>query len=192
VPVVPEATLAQAASGLVPASEGWFVVNAADAAWVRNEAFGARCSFEANGPAVRQNPELEERTNAQMGFRLHVLEPGKPSGLYHAESQEEDFLVLSGTSLLLVEGEERNLRAWDFVHCPPGTEHVFVGTDAPCVVLMAGARTEEGTIHYPVSELAGRHEASAEAETDSPGEAYAPFEHWQPGEQPADVPWNRA
>ena len=29
--------------------------------------------------------------------------------------------VVSGEAALVVEGEERHLRAWDFVHCPPGT-----------------------------------------------------------------------
>jgi uncharacterized cupin superfamily protein len=185
-----EASLVEAASGLVPASEGWFVVNAADAAWVTNDAFGARCSFEANGAAVRKNPELAARTFPQLGFQLHLLEPGKPSGLYHAESQQEDFLVLSGECLLLVDGEERRLRRWDFVHCPPGTEHVFVGTDAKCLLLMAGARTEDRTIRYPVSELAREHGASAEVETHSAHEAYAPYGHWQPGRPaPEGLPW---
>ena len=123
---MPEASLTEAGSGLVPASDGWFVVNAAEAAWVGNPDFGWRCSFEANGPALRESPELEQVLFAQLGFRLHVLEPGRPSGLYHAESEQEDFVVLAGECLLVVEEEERHLRAWDFVHCPPGTGHIFV------------------------------------------------------------------
>jgi uncharacterized cupin superfamily protein len=187
---VPEASLVEAASGFVPASEGWFVVNAAEAAWVGNPDFGWRCSFEANGPALRESPELEQVLFAQLGFRLHVLEPGKPSGLYHVESEQEDFLVLAGECLLVVEEEERRLRAWDFVHCPSGTRHVFVGTDRPCVILMTGARSDEGTILYPLSEAAARHAAAAAAETSSPHEAYAPHPHWQPG-RPAThgLPW---
>ena len=185
---MPEAQLVPAASGLVPAGEGWFVVNAADAAWVTNPDFGARCSFEANGPALRENPELDQHLFSQLGFRLHVLEPGKPTGLYHAESEQEDFLVLSGECLLVVEEEERRLHAWDFVHCPPGTRHVFVGTGEPCVILMTGARSAEGTIVYPRSEAAARHGASVEAETDSPHEAYAPHPHWQPGGAPSGMP----
>jgi uncharacterized cupin superfamily protein len=178
---VPEAPLAEAASGLVPASDGWFVVNAADAAWVTNDAFGARCSFEANGPAVGKNPELAERTFPQLGFGLFVLEPAKPSGLYHAESQQEDFLVLAGECVLLVEEEERPLHAWDFVHCPPGTRHAFVGSGAErCVILMVGARAKDRTIVYPQSDLALGHAAGVESETDSPREAYAPYPHWQP------------
>ena len=91
----------------------------------------------------------------QLGFTLAVLEPGKPTGMYHAESSQEDFLVLAGACLLLVEEEERGLRAWDFVHCPPGTRHTFVGTgDGPCVIFMTGARREDGTIAYPESEMA--------------------------------------
>ncbi len=150
---MPEASLAEAASGLVPASEGWFVVNAADAAWVANADFGWRCSFEANGPALRESPELEQVLFPQLGFRLHVLEPGKPSGLYHAESEQEDFLVLAGECLLVVEEEERHLRAWDFVHCPPGTRHVFVGTDA--AVRAPHDRRAVGRGHDPLPALRG-------------------------------------
>ena len=187
---MPQAPLVEAASGLVPSGDGWFVVNAAEAAWVMNPDFGWRCSFEANGAVLRESPELEQVLFSQLGFRLHVLEPGKPSGLYHAESEQEDFLVLAGECLLVAEEEERHLRAWDFVHCPPGTRHVFVGTDRQCVILMTGARTDEGTILYPLSEAAARHGAAASAETRSPHEAYAPHPHWQPGRpEPDDMPW---
>jgi uncharacterized cupin superfamily protein len=100
--------------------------------------------------------------------------------------------VLSGECLLLVEGEERRLRAWDFVHCPAGTEHIFVGAgDGPCVIFMAGSRTAAGATVYPRSELALRHGAGVEAETSSPQEADAPFERWHRG-RPAvwdELPW---
>jgi uncharacterized cupin superfamily protein len=82
----------------------------------------------------------------------------------------------------LVQGEERRLHAWDFVHCPPGTKHAFVGAgDGPCVILAVGARSEDGTIVYRPSEAAGRHGASVDEETSSPKVAYAKFEHWQRG-----------
>ena len=54
----------------------------------------------------------------QFGINVTVLEPGQ-SGVYHAESNQEAFLVLGGQCRLLVEGEERRLRAWDFFHSPP-------------------------------------------------------------------------
>lgn len=188
-----EARLEDAGSGLVPAEDGWFVLNAADAAWVVRPGFGARCSFEADGPALRRRPDLEQRPSTQLGFKLAVLEPGKPSTLYHAETQQECFLVLAGECLLLVEEQERRLRAWDCFHCPPGTRHAFVGVgDGPCVLLMAGARREDATIVYPRSELALRHGAGAERETDSPREAYAPYPHWQPGRpEESRLPWRR-
>jgi len=104
-----------------------------------------------------------------------VLSPGQPACLYHRETAQEDFLVLFGEALLLVEGEERPLKQWDFVHCPPGTDHVFVGAgEAPCAILAVGARAHQDLV-YPVSELAARHGASAERETPDPKEAYAPF-----------------
>jgi quercetin dioxygenase-like cupin family protein len=143
--MVDEARLEDVGSGLAPVSPGWFVVNVTEAAWLRHDAFGGRCVFESTGRVLVERPDLEPQHFDQLGYTLAVLEPGKPSGMYHAESSQEDFLVLMGECLLLIEEEERPLRAWDFVHCPPGTRHAFVGTgDGPCVILMTGAR-HEGT-----------------------------------------------
>jgi uncharacterized cupin superfamily protein len=131
---------------------GWFVLNARDARWLDNDAFGAYMRLE-------QDERFE-----QVGVNISVLRPGQPMCLYHGEEDQEDFLVLSGEGLLLVEGQERPLRAWDFVHCPPWTEHVIVGAGAgPLVVLAVGGRQHEGVV-YPVSELAARYGASAETE----------------------------
>ena len=111
-----------------------------------------------------------------LGVRLSVLEPGQPNGLYHGEETQEGFLVLQGECLLLVEGEERRLRAWDFFHCPNGTEHILVGAgNGPCVVLMTGNRSPGRPIHYPVSELALGNRAGVEVATSSPPEAYAGY-----------------
>lgn len=170
---MPEAQLEDSGSGLAPASGGWFVVNVRDAQWLTSEKgdkrpSGSECSFES---AKSEFPQL--------GIRLHVLEPGEPNGLYHAESEQEAFLVLSGECTLLVEGEERLLRQWDFFHSPARTEHIFVGAgDGPCVIFMVGARpeTETWNVVYPVSELAARHGASAETETTDPSQAYTGFE----------------
>ncbi len=164
--MVEEAKLVESESGLEPGGPGWFVVNARDAAWWRHRGiFGFGCRFES----LESDAEF-----SQLGFVLRVLQPGEPNCRYHAETDQEDFLVVQGECLLLVEGEERQLRAWDFVHCPPGTAHVFVATgDGPCVMVMVGARLPEGKIVYPVSELALRHGAGVEKETHDPGEAYA-------------------
>jgi len=186
-----EARLESVSSGLVPATDGWFAVNVRDAAWLTNEAFGARCVFEADVPVVRGSA-VEPRKFEELGIKLAVLHPGRPSGLYHADARQEDFLVLSGECVALVEGEERRLRAWDFFHCAPGTPHCFVGAgDEPCVLLMAGSRAGERRVVYPESELAQGHGAGVERETDSAVEAYAPFPHWAPG-RPASwsaLPW---
>ena len=188
-----EARLEEVGSGLAPVTEGWFVVNVRDAAWLTNDAFGARCVFESNGPVLRKRPDLEQQKFAELGFTLAVVEPGKPSGMYHAESAHEDFLVLRGECLLLIEGEERRLSAWDFVHCPADTAHVFVATgDSPCVIFMTGRRAPDKTIVYPESELAQRHGAGVELETSSPGAAYARFPDWQPERPPTwdALPWS--
>ena len=189
--MVEEARLEAVDSGLAPVTDGWFVVNVRDAAWLKNEAFGFRCVFEGDEPVVRTRPDLEGHKFADVGFTLAVVAPGKPSGMYHAESNQEDFLVLAGECLLLVEGEERLLRAWDFVHCPPGTEHVFVGGESPCVIFMTGGRTREKSIVYPASEPARRLGAGVVTETSSPSDAYAPFPRWRP-ERPDTwngLPW---
>jgi len=158
--VVPEAPLEHVGRGLAPAGEGWFVLNVRDARWLEGD-YGAYTRFEG------------ELRWPQLGFNIGVLQPGQPACLYHREEDQEDFLVLSGECLLLVEGEERRLRQWDFVHCPPWTEHVFVGAGAgPCAILAVGARTSRKVV-YPVSELAQRYGASAAAETDDPKIGYA-------------------
>lgn len=183
---VEKAHLELAESGLVPVTDGWFVLNVRDAPWLLNEAFGLRCVFEGSGPALRGRPDLQGQRFDQIGLTLAVLSPGKPSGLYHADSRQEDFLVLSGECVAIVEEEERRLRAWDFLHCTPGTEHVFVGTGTePCVIFMVGARTRERNVLYPRSEAAIARGAGVETETSSAMEAYAPFPEWQP-ERPSE------
>jgi uncharacterized cupin superfamily protein len=191
--LIEEARLEEVGSGFAPVSPGWFVVNVGEAAWVRNDAFGGRCVFESNRRVLAERPGLEAQSFVDTGFTLAVLEAGKPTGMYHAESGQEDFLVLAGACLLLVEEQERPLRAWDFVHCPAGTRHTFVGTgDEPCVIFMTGARRDDGTIVYPRSETARTRKAGVETETDSPAEAYARFTHWRPGRPDAwgELPWS--
>jgi uncharacterized cupin superfamily protein len=172
--MVEEAQLEDTGAGLARTGDGWFVVNARDAAWLTNELFGAACVFE--GDANRWD----------IGYSLQVVWPGKPTGMYHRESNQEDFLVLSGECVLIAEGEERRLKAWDFVHCPSETEHIFVGAGSgPCVIFMIGARSNPKRIVYPRSDVALRHGAGVETETTVPAEAYTPFPKWLP-QRPAD------
>ena len=150
---------------------------------------GGSQTAEARGAFENEygNPPVEF---AQLGINLTVLEPGQ-TGLYHAEANQEAFLVLSGECRLLVEGEERILGQWDFFHAPPWTEHTFVGAgDGACVILMAGSRSGPG-VHYPVSELAARYGASVVEETSDWRQAYATVE-WFRRERPpnwAHLPW---
>ena len=182
--MIEEARLQETPSGLEPAGEGWFVVNVGDTKWMTHDAFGSGCVFESreNGPF----PEF--------GINISVLQPGQPLCLYHEESAQEDFLVLAGECRLLVNGEERPLRTWDFVHSPAGTEHVIVGAgDGLSVVLAVGTRPEDERLRYPLSELAARYGASSEQETPDPREAYARFERPQPGRPQYwdELPWAR-
>ena len=187
-----EAHLEDVGSGLAPVSPGWFVVNVRDAAWVRHELFGSACVFQSDGRVLRERPDLDHQRFPQLGVTLAVLAPARPSGLYHAESAQEDFLVLAGECLALIEDEQRMLRQWDFVHCPPQTSHTFVGAGSgPCVLLMVGARPRGKAFRYSRSALAQTWGAAVEEETESPAEAYAPFPHWRPGRPHNDgeLPW---
>jgi uncharacterized cupin superfamily protein len=192
--MIEEARLAEVGSGLAPVTAGWFVLNAAEAAWMRNDAFGSRCEIESSARVVAERPELSPLYFEHAGFTLAVLEPGKPSCLYHAENLQEDFLVLAGTCLLVIEEQERTLRAWDFVHCPAHTRHAFIGAgEGPCVIFMAGARREGHTIGYPRSDFAAGRGVSVERATPSPREAYAPYPGWEVGRPDfwAELPWAR-
>ena len=162
-----EANLVEQEGGLVPEGEGWFVLNAREAKWLDGH-FGAYTRFEGD-------PSFPE-----VGINIGVLAPGQPACYYHGEGAQEGFLVLSGKALLIVEGEERPLEAWDFVHCPPWTEHVLVGAgDGPCAILAIGRRPDSGVV-YPVSEVAQKHGAGVEAETREPKEAYRGLPKDQP------------
>ena len=117
--------------------------------------------------------------DAQVGVNLFVLDPGQPMSMYHWEADQEDFLVLSGEALLIVENEERVLGQWDFFHCPPNVSHTIVGAGSgPSAILALGARIDsvrENWGGYPYSELAMKHDASAEEETTDAKVAYARF-----------------
>jgi uncharacterized cupin superfamily protein len=170
--VIPEAPLEQTEHGLVAAGDGWYVLNARDSRWYHAEGRPAFCDFEGG------------QDFPQLGINLQVLHPGEAMAMYHWESDQEDFLVLAGDALLLVEGEERPLRAWDFVHCPPGTKHTIVGAGGgPCVVVAVGTRERAGTPEwggYTVDEVASRHGAGVAEETNEPSEAYANVTRRQP------------
>jgi uncharacterized cupin superfamily protein len=179
--MVPEARLEQREGGLVPVTEGWFVVNVPEAAWVTNDVLGDACVFEG-----------DEVSFPDLGFTIAVLQPGQAGGRYHREASQENFLVLAGRCLLVIEGQERPLNRWDFVHCPPNTEHGFVASgDERCVLFATGSRRTSGQIVYPRSDLALRHGSGVETETTVPAEAYAPLPKWQPGRPESwdELPW---
>jgi len=161
----------------VPASAGWFVMNARDARWFHRP---GRDSLPLTGV-----DEFEAETYFPMhGMSIQVLAPGEPNAMYHWETEQEDFLVLAGEALLIVEGQERKLRQWDFVHCPPETRHVFVGAgDGPCVILAASSRQFQASGpwgYYTVDEAPRRYGACPDVETQEVELAYAKVQPSQP------------
>jgi uncharacterized cupin superfamily protein len=176
--MVPEAPLENSDHGTFPVGDGWFVVNARDAQWFESQGLGLYASFEG-----------ENARFTELGIGIGILRPGEPNCMYHAEDAQEDFLVLSGEVLLIVEGQRRLLKAWDFVHCPPWTEHVFVGAgDGPSVVLAVGARRKGRGLRYTVNTTALEHGAGVETETSEPSEAYARFPEDKPIQCPEEFP----
>jgi uncharacterized cupin superfamily protein len=178
--MVEEARLAQTEFGTQAATEGWFVLNLGDAKRMVHDYFGSGIALTADPADFKE-----------IGVNVDVLQPGEPGCYYHRENVQEGFLVLSGECLLIVEGQERPLRTWDFFHCPPGTNHVLVGAgDGPCSILMLGVRGDHVEITYPVDETAARHGASSDKTTDSPREAYAKHSRPEPGRPDwSGVPW---
>ena len=167
---MPEAHLERTEHGLASTGGGWYVLNMRDAKWRHADGRGAVC-------VVSDDFEGWRRDSDQYGLNPFVLLPGEPMAMYHREADQEDFLVVSGEAVLIVEGEERPLRAWDLVHCPPGTGHVIVGAGSdPCLVIAAGARAHDGdpgALVFPREDVARRHGASVETDTTDGGEAYA-------------------
>jgi uncharacterized cupin superfamily protein len=166
-----EAPLEPTEHGLVPKGKGWFVMNAREAPWIDREGRGAVSRFEGFE---------NEADFSQLGINIRVLGPGEPMSMYHWEADQEDFLVISGEAMAIVEGEERPMRPWDLLHCPAETNHVIVGAgDGPCIIVAVGARDKSVDSPdwggYPVDEAALRHGAGVEKETSDAEEAYARF-----------------
>jgi uncharacterized cupin superfamily protein len=147
------------------------VLNAREAPWYERDGRGFYCEFEGF--------EEHEPDFSQLGINLTVVRPGEPMGMYHWEADQEDFLVIAGEALLIVEGEERPLRQWDLVHCPPGTKHTIIGAgETACVIVAVGARdrsTGPDWGGYTVDDAARRHNAGVEQETTDRKQAYARF-----------------
>jgi uncharacterized cupin superfamily protein len=180
--MVPESGLESTEHGLVPKGNGWFVLNAREAPWRSAPGRTAVCDFEG------------DLSFPQVGINVSVIDPGEFMAMYHWEADQEDFLVVAGEALLIIEGAERPLRQWDFVHCPAGTKHTIVGAGAgPCVVLAVGARDRSlgpDWGGYTADDVARRHGVSVDQDTTDAEQAYAPFtrradarygEGWLPG-----------
>src|SRR4051794_3421265 len=171
---VPEAKLVKRNGGLVPEDTGWFAMNVADALSYKNETAGHYIRFEG---------KVGEADFPHYGIGIHVLEPGQPNAKYQGESNQESFMVLEGECRLIVEGEERIMRKWDFFHCAPMPRHITIGSgDGPCALLMVGARLPDEELEYPHDPLAERYGAQSPEPTSDPKLAYSQLEgDWVPG-----------
>ena len=154
--------------------DGWFLVNARDVRWRESKGRGASSNF--GGDTLFD----------QLGVGITIVGPGEPTTMYHWESNEEDFIVLRGGGVAILDGEEHRLRQWDYLHCPPGTAHITIGAgEEPCALLMAGTRAADATIRYLVEPAAAAYGASVETESTSPREVYAD----RPPIEPTRSPW---
>ena len=170
-----EAKIEETEHGRMPADGGWFIMNLRDVAWATVKGGGAWAAWETRDTA-----------SETLGWGVHILWPGDSPGYYHAESQQEGFLVLSGECIAIVEGEERRMGPGDFLHSPPGTAHITVGAgDGPCALVMVGTRAPNNEIQYLVEPAAAKYGHSVETQTDSPREAYKD----RPPIEPTRSPW---
>jgi uncharacterized cupin superfamily protein len=171
--MVPEAEFKETEVGLVPASRGWFVLNVHDTRWWDKPGQGHSC------PLTGDDEYEAETFFPMLGMAIRVMNPGDVASTYHWETEAEDFLVLAGEAIAILEGEERPLKQWDFVHCPPETKHAFVGTgDGPCVLLCASSRQfqKDGPWgYYCYDETAEKHNAASPEDTQDGSIAYARF-----------------
>jgi uncharacterized cupin superfamily protein len=173
-----EAPLKRTEHGLEPDGDGWFVVNATEAPWVGAHGLGRAVPFESR-----------EHRFPEFGVNIHRIQPGEPNCMYHSENAQEAYLVLAGECLLLIDGKERPLRQWDFVHLPAGTPHVVVGAgDEAALVLMAGTRKDPDEVLYPVDPVAQRHGAGVDEETPDPKQAYAGRDDYVSPYRSGDLP----
>jgi uncharacterized cupin superfamily protein len=165
--------------GLAPEGDGWFVLNAKDASWFDGD-LGKYTGFEGG-----------ESRFPQLGININILAPGEAMTMYHRENAQEDFLVLAGECLLIVDGAERPLKRWDLFHCPAGVDHAIVGAgDGPSVVLAVGARTgaEDDGLVYSADPVAQQHATGVSVETTDTNAAYKPFESRRTGYEPGWLP----
>ena len=153
-------------------SDKWFVRNLRDMEWWKR----------GSGGWVTEIVDGDQ----PVGVNLFMLEAGDKMAMYHWEADQEGFLVLSGEAVLVIDGEERTIRQWDYVHCPPGVPHTRIGAGTgTCVILGIGAREHQHGPDwgaYPYSEVAMKHDASTEEETTDPDIAYARFADREPAE----------
>ena len=170
-----EAELKDTGNGKIPADDGWFIMNLADMEWGKVEGGGTWSAWET-----------KDRHSQTLGWGVHVLWPGDAPGMYHAESEQEGFLVLSGECITIVDGQERRMGPWDLFHCPPGTPHITVGAgDGPCALIMVGTRSPDASIDYIPDPVAARHGHSVPELTHDSKVAYKD----RPPITPAPSPW---
>jgi uncharacterized cupin superfamily protein len=161
----------------VPQTAGWFVVNARDVPWQHNE-LRSVARFGGEGEAHFDD----------LGVSLYRLAPGQAMSMYHHEAGQEDFLLLRGRAIAIVEGHERPMAPWDLLHCPPRVAHTIVAAgDQPALVFAVGARKERGSARYPVESAAIHRGAGVDEATATAVEAYARFSSPAIGPPPPEL-----
>jgi mannose-6-phosphate isomerase-like protein (cupin superfamily) len=171
-PVVEEAEIEETEVGLLPKTQGWFIMSALETRWFDKPGQGHSVSLTG------YNEYEAETFFPMLGMSIRVAGPGDATTTYHWETEQEGFLVLSGEGIAIIEGEERPLKQWDFVHCPPGTRHAFAGGEPPLVLLCASSRQfqKDGPWgYYCFDETAAKYNAASPEDTQDGEIAYARF-----------------
>lgn len=96
-------------------------------------------TYRAHGGAVAQMI-LDRRVLQEIGFLAIATLPAGNTIESHVDPMEEIYFVVSGTGVMGVGGEEREVGPGDAVWVPAGDPHGLLATgEEPCVVLVVAS-----------------------------------------------------
>ncbi|PKM49695.1 MAG: mannose-6-phosphate isomerase [Firmicutes bacterium HGW-Firmicutes-7] len=84
---------------------------------------------------------------------IDYIKPGSESVKYHSHSKQEEFyLIMSGTGILRIDGEEILIKVGDVISTPAGKDigHQFINNSSEILqILDVGTREKDDIISYP-------------------------------------------
>lgn len=89
------------------------------------------------GAGSGEGPEMKGFTS----FWKMAIKPGGTNKPHTHQDQEQIYMVLRGSSTVMVGEERKTAKAGDVIYLPVGLMHaVFNDTQKPCIILAVGAK----------------------------------------------------